>query len=173
MATHGVAIAIPEPWAAELSRVRSVVGDPMSDMIPPHVTLLPPTAVAEADLAGFVDHLEEVAASQPPFAMVLSGTASFRPISPVVFVQVSEGISSCERLEAAVRSGPVERDLDFNYHPHVTIAHHLPDAALDEAATLAAGFRASFEVTAFELFAQGADEVWRPQREFRLHGRRH
>ena len=75
--------------------------------------------------------------------MVLSGTGTFRPVSPVVFVQVSRGIAHCEALERAVRSGPVERTLDFPYHPHVTVAHHLDEAALDRAFESLARLRAA------------------------------
>lgn len=171
MPTLGVAITIPQPYADRLSAVRHTVGDPMAAAIPPHVTLLPPTEVEPEAVAAFMTHLEEVAADHPPFGMVLSGTASFRPVSPVVFVQVSEGISSCERLERAVRSGPVERRLEFNYHPHVTIAHHVDDDALDEAVAECSDFRAAFDVCVFDLYEQGEDEVWRPQRAFPLAGR--
>ena len=31
----------------------------------------------------------------------------------------------------SLRSGPVSRDLDFYYHPHVTVAHEIEDEALD------------------------------------------
>ncbi|MCA0335706.1 MAG: 2'-5' RNA ligase family protein [Actinobacteria bacterium] len=168
MPTLGVAITIPQPYADRLSAVRLTVGDPMAREIPPHVTLLPPTEVEDGQVADFCAHLERVAEEHTAFSMVLSGTASFRPISPVVFVQVSEGISSCEQLERAVRSGPVERRLEFNYHPHVTIAHHVDDDALDEAVSECADFRAAFEVTAFDLYEQGEDAVWRPQRPFSL-----
>ena len=89
----------------------------------------------------FLEHLRAVTAAAEPFDMVLSGTGTFRPVSPVVFVQVSRGIPSCEALERAVRSGPVERPLDFPYHPHVTVAHHLDEAALDRAFESLADFR--------------------------------
>ena len=46
MPHHGVAVTIPEPWSATLQRAREDFGDPMAAAIPPHVTLLPPTAVA-------------------------------------------------------------------------------------------------------------------------------
>ncbi|HPB72125.1 MAG TPA: 2'-5' RNA ligase family protein [Phycicoccus sp.] len=170
MATFGVAITIPQPWAQRLSAARHTVGDPMARAIPPHVTLLPPTEVTDTEVPAFTSHLEDVAARHPNFSMILAGTASFRPVSPVVFVQVSEGISSCEQLERAVRSGPVERRLDFNYHPHVTIAHHVGDHALDLAAHLCADFRAEFAVGGFDLYTQGIDQVWRPQRHFTLSG---
>ena len=65
--------------------------------------------------------------------MRLRGTGTFRPVSPVVFVTVAEGISQCEALADAVRRGPLETDLLFPYHPHVTVAHHLDDDVMDQA----------------------------------------
>ena len=170
MRTYGVAITIPEPHGAALQERRAAFGDPMAGAIPPHVTLLPPTVVSPQGREVFEDHLVQVAAAHAPFRMVLAGTGTFRPISPVVFVQVSQGISSCERLEFAVRSGPVERPLDFPYHPHVTVAHHLDDDALDAAFADLADFRADFEVTSFELFRHDTDDVWRALRSFALGG---
>ena len=40
------------------------------------------------------------------FRVHLRGTGTFRPVSPVVFVGVVEGISQCEQLAAGVRQGP-------------------------------------------------------------------
>ena len=65
--------------------------------------------------------------------MHLRGSGTFRPVSPVVFVPLARGISECERLEAQVRSGPLARETAFPYHPHVTVAHDLDEAALDRA----------------------------------------
>lgn len=170
MPIHGVAVTVPQPWGAELQSAREAVGDPMATAIPPHVTLLPPTAVGPDVAGAFVDHLEALTADAAPFDMVLSGTGTFRPVSPVVFVQVSQGISECERLESAVREGPVERHLDFPYHPHVTIAHHVDDDALDRAFTDLAGFRCAFRVESVELYHHDDDGVWRVIRSFPLGG---
>ncbi len=170
MPIHGVAVTVPEPWAERLQAARERAGDSMAQAIPPHVTLLPPTAVEPHELDGFAAHLEAVCSGLAPFEMVLSGTGTFRPVSPVVFVQVSRGIGHCERLEAAVRSGPVERRLDFPYHPHVTIAHHLDDAALDRAFDGLADFRCRFVVSSIELYHHDPDGVWRVVRSFDLAG---
>src|SRR4051812_1466493 len=125
MTTIGVAIAVPEPWATELQRHRAAVGDPLAEAIPAHVTLVPPTYVVggSSELADIERHLVTVGAKTQPFRIRLRGTATFRPVSPVVFVVVTEGISSCELLAAAVRQGPLDQDLMFPYHPHVTVAH--------------------------------------------------
>ena len=44
-----------------------------------------------------------------------------------------------ERLAQAARSGPLEQELQFPYHPHVTVAHHLDESALDHAYETLAG----------------------------------
>jgi len=100
--------------------------------------------------------------------MVISGTGTFRPVSPVVFVQVSRGISHCEGLEAEVRDGPVTRRLDFPYHPHVTVAHHLDEEAMDRAFEGLADFRCAFDVRAIELYHHDHDGVWKVLRSFPL-----
>jgi 2'-5' RNA ligase len=168
MATIGVAIPIAEPYGSELQKYRSEFGDPMASSIPTHVTLLPPTEVADADLGVIDDHLLEVAARFPSFRIRLRGTATFRPISPVVFVPLAEGISSCEVLQSQVRSGPLQVDLRFPYHPHVTVAHDLPDDVLDRAFAQLTSYAADFSVTAFSLYEHGADQVWRPRHSFSL-----
>ena len=71
--------------------------------------------------------------SDTAFRIRLRGTGTFRPVSPVVFVMVAEGISGCEQLAVSVRRGPLAVDLQFPYHPHVTVAHHLADGSLDRA----------------------------------------
>lgn len=170
MPTHGVAITVPEPHASVLQDARERFGDPLARFIPPHVTLLPPTDIDERALEAFENHLDDIAREHAPFRMALSGTGTFRPLSPVVFVQVSLGISQCELLERGVRSGPVERHLEFNYHPHVTVAHHLAEAALDAAFDELGNFRATFDVSSIELFHQTDDGVWRPRSTFALKG---
>lgn len=170
MPTIGVSIAIPSPHAEMLQARRASFGDPLADSIPTHVTLLPPTEVPQEELEAVVKHLEEVAAQGHPFPMVLRGTGTFRPTSPVVFVQVSGGIADCELLEKGVRQGPLDRSLDFNYHPHVTVAHHVPEPNLDRAFAELSGFECAFDVEEFHLYEHGDDGVWRPVRSFALGG---
>jgi 2'-5' RNA ligase len=162
----GVAIGLPEPYTTELQSWRERLGDPNARGIPPHITLLPPTALPSDALPGVEEHLRRIAAAESPFEVHLRGSATFRPVSPVVFVPLVRGISECERVESSVRSGPLERSLSFPYHPHVTVAHDLGEAALDRAFTELAGYEARFTVWGFTLFEQGRDHVWRPQRDF-------
>jgi len=169
VSTIGVAIAIPEPWATDLQAQRASFGDPQASAIPTHITLVPPTDVGH-ELDAVEKHLTEVATQQSSFRLRLRGTATFRPVSPVVFIAVSEGISACELLAQAARSGPLEQELTFPYHPHVTVAHHLDEAALDHAYETLADFDCTFEVADFHLYQHGDDGVWRPASTYPLSG---
>lgn len=162
----GVAIGLPEPCTSDLQAWRERLGDPGARGIPPHITLLPPTALHPGQLLEVEEHLRCVAAAERPFEVHLRGSATFRPVSPVVFVPLVRGISDCERVEAQVRSGPLARQLSFPYHPHVTVAHDLDDAALDRAFDALAGYDVRFRAWGFTLFEQGRDRVWRPQRDY-------
>jgi 2'-5' RNA ligase len=168
--TIGVAIGIPAPWGPELGRRRAAAGDPMAAFIPAHLTLLGPTEVAEADGEAIAKHLAEVAAVHPPFSLHLKGTGTFRPLNQVVFVAVVADVEACVALAAAVRSGPLDRELRYPYHPHVTVAHDVPTEALDAVSEQLAGFEASFTVPEFTLYEHGGDGHWRPQTSFALAG---
>ncbi|MFF0791959.1 2'-5' RNA ligase family protein [Streptomyces spiralis] len=170
--TIGVSIAVPEPHGSLLQQRRAGFGDAAAHCIPTHVTLLPPTEVDTAELAAVEAHLTEVAAAGRPFMMRLSGTDTFRPLSPVVYVRVVDGAEACTRLQERVRdaSGPVARELQFPYHPHVTVAHGIDDAAMDLALRELAGYEAEWWCTGFALHEQGPDGVWRKLREFAFGG---
>lgn len=162
----GVAIEIPEPWATELTSWRAKVGDPQAHLVPPHVTLLPPTDLPPEESAAAEAHLSAVAGARRPFELHLRGTGTFQPVSAVVFVAVDRGISDCESLESAVRSEPLYRPTEYPYHPHVTVAHAVPEDALERAYEGLAGFEASFVVDGFTVFEHGRDGIWRPERAF-------
>ncbi len=166
----GVAIGLPEPCHGQLQDWRERLGDPNASAVPPHVTLLPPTGLAEEQLEVVEEHLRRIAAGERDFELHLRGSATFRPVSPVVFVPLVRGISDCERLERQVRSGPLARETAFPYHPHVTVAHDLPEPALDRAFDALASYDARFRVWGFTLFERGSDGVWRPQRDFPFGG---
>jgi 2'-5' RNA ligase len=166
----GVVVPIPEPWAQLLVDWRSKVGDPQASVVPPHVTLLPPTEVPVSRRPAIAKHLAAVARNHPPFDMHLSGTGTFQPVSDVVFVTVARGIGSCELLATDVRTGPLERALSFPYHPHVTVAHDVPVDMLDLAYTGLSDLDAEFRVEAFTEFEQTDDGVWTIARTYPLTG---
>ncbi|MEU6479527.1 2'-5' RNA ligase family protein [Streptomyces sp. NPDC047017] len=170
--TIGVSIAVPEPHGSLLQQRRAGFGDTAAHGIPTHVTLLPPTEVEAAALPAVEAHLSEVAAAGRPFRMRLNGTDTFRPLSPVVYVRVVQGAEACARLQARVRdaSGPVPRELQFPYHPHVTVAHGIDEAAMDRAHEELAGYAAQWTCTGFALHQQDPDGTWHKLRDFPFSG---
>ena len=166
--TIGVAIAVPDPWGAWLQDYRTALGDDTAAGIPTHVTLMPPFEVDRDDVPEIERHLTEAAAAARPFGIHLRGTGTFRPLSPVVFVMLAEGISACEQLAAAVRRGPLATQLRFPYHPHVTVAHHLDDDRLDRAFRELAAFECDFPVAHFSLYVHEGPTGWVPTRDFAL-----
>jgi 2'-5' RNA ligase len=168
--TIGIAIPVPEPYGTQLREKRAGFGDTMAEAIPSHVTLMPPTQFELGELDGVCAVLDQVSARVPPFDMRLRGTGTFRPVSPVVFVAVSLGISSTEVLATAVRKALDAPEPGFPFHPHVTVAHNLDDAALDRAYDDLSDFECEFCVEEFALYHHDDEAGWVPQRRFPLGG---
>jgi 2'-5' RNA ligase len=168
--TIGVSLAVPEPWGSRLQGFRVANGDLQGAAIPTHITLVPPVEVETEDLEHVERHLLDVAGRVPSYAVHLRGTGTFRPVSPVVFINLVEGISRTEQLADACRSGPLGRDLNYPYHPHVTVAHHPDDDRLDRAFDELADFDCTFPVTDFHLYMHDGDQGWMATRDFVLTG---
>lgn len=164
--TIGVTIDIPEPLAGQVAQARRDSGDPLAETVRPHVTLLPPTPVDSSDLVPVLDHLYRVFSRTTPFHVLLRGTATFRPKTPVVYVPLLEGGRSCAKLAAAVRSGPLDVELTYPYYPHVTVAHNVSDEALDAAAEALADVDFGFLVSHVRLDVQRSDGSWSPHTTF-------
>lgn len=168
MLTVGVAIAIPEPLGSQLRQKRAAFGDPMAETVPSHITLMPPMEANAASLDDVCGTLQSVASGLRPFPMTLRGTGTFRPVSPVVFIAVGQGISDTEILAQRLRASLGFPAPDFPFHPHVTIAHNLDDAVLDRAFDELGDFECSFQVDAFHLYVHEDEDGWTPRREFLL-----
>lgn len=170
MSTIGVSIAVPDPWGARLQDYRVELGDPAGQLIPSHVTLVPPCEVTDEAMDEVLTHLERTATHSAPFSVQLRGTGTFRPVSPVVFINVVAGISECEVLASRLRRGPLEAEQRFPYHPHVTVAHELDEGLLDRAFGELSDFDCVFDVTEFHLYEHDARTGWRPTRAVPLTG---
>jgi 2'-5' RNA ligase len=167
--TIGILLPVPEPYGGELRARRIGYGDPQGKLTPTHVTLLPPTELAAAAFPEVDRHLSRVAARGRPFRMRLYGTGTFRPVTQVVYVRVGEGRQECVDLEAGIRDGVLDRELQFPFHPHVTVAYQLEQERLDAAYLDLAGYDASFEVSGFTVYRQdGPGTPWQPVRTYPL-----
>lgn len=171
MPTIGVSVAVPEPWGSEIQRARTSFGDDAGHGIPTHVTLLPPTPLTGAILDEVHAHLDEAAAAVAPFTLTLHGTGTFYPVTPVVFLEITQGVESLELLESTIRDGVLQRELTYPFHPHVTVAHHLDEDGLARAHRELDDYHVSFEVVEFWLYVQdAADASWTPVRRYSLRG---
>lgn len=170
----GVAIEVPSPYREWLRDLRErFATDADTEIIPPHITLVPPVTLPTYDLTDVEKQLRAAARSVAPFTVELAGSGSFRPTTQVVYAALARGAASCDRLQEASRRGPLELDLRFDYHPHVTVAHDVPPEDLDAAETELEHFRAQFEARSFVLYELGPDGVWHTIRTFDLVGRDH
>ncbi|WP_146067319.1 2'-5' RNA ligase family protein, partial [Arthrobacter sp. ZGTC212] len=92
----GVILGFPPDVAEELQRWRASFGDPLADVVPAHITLV--TTTTTRDWEGTLEHVREVARQQSPFEVTIAGTGTFRPVSPVVFINVEDGFEDCVDL---------------------------------------------------------------------------
>ncbi|WP_084157005.1 2'-5' RNA ligase family protein [Haematomicrobium sanguinis] len=166
----GVIIEVPEPLRATIQRWRERYGkhDGVAP-VPPHITLI--TGAQIHDWAQTISHIREVVASWGSFNVGLRGSATFRPVSPVVYLNITDGFAECESLHAALRTGPLGRELEFPYYPHVTIAHHVGDAdheTLDAAQEKLADFDAEFKASTVGVYELNPDGGWNLREEIAL-----
>lgn len=159
----GVILGFPPEVAAELQRWRASFGDPMAGIIPAHITLV--TTTMTQDWEETRNHVRAVASRQQPFTVTIAGTGSFRPVSPVVFLNVADGFGQCVSLHQQLQAGPLERELPFAYHPHVTVAHDVAPESLDEAETMLKDYKATFPVASMGLYEHDDNGIWQLREE--------
>ena len=167
----GVSIPIPPPWADEIEQSRISYGDAYAELVPPHITIIGPTAVNVSDLPAIIVLLDNICDSVPPFEVTLAGTGTFLPTSPVVFASVTEGIDNLTQLEEVANQGLLASERRFPYHPHVTLAQKVSNEMLEKASRDFAEFRARFRVGALWLYQQDVFGVWYKYLKFELRGR--
>lgn len=147
----GAVIALPEPWVTELTEARLHLGDEIAQKVPAHITLVPPTAVYRRDREKLFTHLQGVASRNRPFQITLRGTGTFLPVSPVTFLEVTDGYSDCVALADELSIGSLTCESRFPYHPHVTLAQGLCEEKLRAAEETWKSFELSWLVPGFRL----------------------
>lgn len=165
----GIVIAIPGPIADELRQWRASFGDPLADVVPAHITLV--TTTYSNDWDATVAHVRQVALGQRSFRVRIRGTGSFRPVSPVVYLNVSEGFDDCVRLHERLQDGPLRRELPFDFHPHVTVAHDVEEEIMDKAEDLLRSYEASFDISSMGLYEYDDSGAWRLREELNFGGK--
>lgn len=163
----GVVIEIPSPLDDPLTNWRRKYGGDQAAAVAPHITLV---SGSTTDWDSAVAHVRDVASRTPAFTVCLRGTGTFRPISPVVFMNVSEGAEQCGELHDALIDGPLLHELAYGYHPHLTIAHAVDEAALDLAQEELRCETMGFVVDRIGLFGLDSTGAWSRREELGLDG---
>lgn len=163
----GVVIQLPSPLDATVREWRRRYGGQAAAAIAPHITLV---SGSTTDWDSAVRHVRKVAAHMPVFRVGISGTGTFRPISPVVFMNVIEGAQACGRLHDALVDGPLRHELSYGYHPHLTIAHEVEDSIMDLAQEELSGESMTFPVDSIGLFGIDSAGAWSLREELELGG---
>ncbi len=163
----GVVIEIPSPLDASLIDWRRRYGGEQAAAVAPHVTLV---SGSTTDWDCAAAHVRDVASRTSVFTVCLRGTGTFRPISPVVFLNVMEGAEECGNLHDALVAGPLLHELTHGYHPHLTIAHEVEEAAMDRAQEELRGASMDFVVQKIGLFGMDSTGAWSRREELGLDG---
>ncbi|MEE1619888.1 2'-5' RNA ligase family protein [Zafaria sp. Z1313] len=164
----GIVIPLPAPLSRELESWRASFGDPLAAVVPPHITLI--SGTASRDWAVTREHVRAVAAATSAFTVRLRGTGTFRPVTPVVYLKVADGWEECAGLHRALRSGPLAHDPEYDYHPHLTMAHDVTETGMDHAMSVLADYEAEFAVDKIGLFEHDSTGFWALREELHLGG---
>lgn len=166
-ARFGVVLFVPPPLDAEIDALRRACGDRSLGRVGPHLTLVAPVNVREPDVGRVGEILRAAAAGSAPVAAQLGPPATFAPVTPVLHLPVvgPEAVAALDRLQAALRVGPLGRPAQHPFVPHVTLSVGMAEDRL-AAALLALGdytAEATFaRVTLLQEEAGPEGRRWRP-----------
>lgn len=154
----GVTLLLPPRESAEIDGLRRACGDPSLDLIPPHVTLVPPVNVREADVPEALAIVRVAAAASEPFVAWAGPPESFAPSSPVLYLPVEDPDGTIAKLRGRLLTGPLARKAPWPFVPHITICDDMPEAEMKAAIQLLVHYRREIELGAAAVLEQLRDE---------------
>lgn len=157
----GVALLVDEPWRTEINGLRRALGDQNLERIAPHITLIPPINVRVEEQQIAFDIVRRAAEGTRPIDVTLGPVTTFAPKTPVVKLDVQgEGRARIVALREAMATGPLLRDSQWPFDPHVTLNDEAADALIAHALAMTYEVPASFS----DVFVlrQQEDRVWHP-----------
>ena len=129
----GVVLVVPPPFADRIDGLRAAFGDPALDQVMPHITLVPPVNVNERDLPAALAVLRAAAGAARALDLHLGPIRVFPGVEHVAFLAVDGDPGELERLRRlrmAVFQPPLERSLDHDFVPHVTVTQGIESSRL-------------------------------------------
>jgi 2'-5' RNA ligase len=158
--TIGIVIVVPEPWAQEILDWRMGLGDPYSDRMPTHITLVAPAKLPRSRMDALLTELATAMSTQPQFEVTIGPVGSFRPVSPVVFLHARDRHDELARLEQRVRQLVTDQLPMHPFVPHVTIAMNVGEGLLDAAADALSDFTATWRVAEVVVYERDNQGYW-------------
>jgi 2'-5' RNA ligase len=161
---------VPQPLAGFIERLRQEMQPGYKGRS--HLTFLPPRPLDVA-LEQIRSELEAGLRHQPAFHVELCDVRVF-PVSEAVHLTVGAGWAEAKRIHEALHRDGLCCKEQFEYHPHVTLAHDLDPANVAAAAELAkrrwqeySGPR-GFLVDHVTLVQNTVENIWTNLGEFAL-----
>ena len=142
-----------------MQTLRRALADPRLDVLPPHLTLIPPINVTDDAFAEGRALLRSVASSSEPFELEVGPASTFAPVTPTVHLDLGGDTGPLHALRTRLRSGPFERPDGRSFHPHVTLREELVDPPPALAAEILAGRLGPWLVDRLQLLEQRRDEA--------------
>ena len=156
-----VALLPPASLSRSLQLLRRAVGDPRLDVLPPHLTLIPPINVTDDVFAEGRALLRSVAATSDVFELEVGPAATFAPATPTLHLELRGDTEPLHTLRARLRTGPFDRPDVWAFHPHVTLREELVDPPPSLAADVLAGTLGTWLVDRVQLLEQRRDDAGR------------
>ena len=155
------ALLVPTPFAREIEGLRRALGESL-ERVPPHLTIVPPINVRE-EQAGEVFALHRRAAADiAPITVTLGPATTFHPVNPVVYLDVTGAdVASIRALRTAVSVGVLDRKVDHEFVPHVTLVESTTPARIEAALVALADYRIEVTFESVHLL-QEHERRWQP-----------
>ena len=161
----GVVLLVPQPVATLVDGLRKALGDGALGRIDPHVTLVPPVNVPERDVPRALAVVRAAAAAVSPLPLQVGPARTFAPVNPVAYLAVggqSAVLDQLGVLRAACLQGPLERESEHDFVPHVTLAESLAAERLATVEAVLADFREDILVDRVHVLAEQPGRRWLP-----------
>lgn len=161
----GVVLLLPEPVGSEVDVLRRALGADDVDRLPSHLTLVPPVNVRDDDLDSALDLLRDAAERTSPFRLALGPPRTFLPTNPVLFLEVGGDVAPVDKLRDKVFRPPLERNLTWPFHPHVTLLDGGPEEKIRAAVEALADLRLECVIDRLHLLRESNEEgvrSWHP-----------
>jgi 2'-5' RNA ligase len=150
-----VAALIGGAVASEIDGLRRALGSSQLARIPPHITLVPPTNVADDAFASAEQVVRDTAGDFEPITLTLGPPATFPDNPSVLFLRVQAAETLTVLKEALFRGPFAGRDrLQRAFVPHVTLDSRREQFVDDRLLRELASYTNSVEVASLALLEQ-------------------